>query len=347
MSVMDEKRRILIIGAGASGMSAALSAAKNGALVTVAEHNSEAGNKILITGNGRCNYTNTFVSPEHYRCNDKELIGSVLASFGYDDCIKLFKGLGIEPNVIHYRFDESGYVYPKDGGAALLRDALFKGCLDEGVSFLFNTDAVDLSIVKNEDVFNTSIGEFDAVIIASGSNAYPATGSDSSVYPILKQFDLGFKPFLPALCALYSKSPLLKELKGKRVEGSISLIIGEDKTYTAAGEIQFNEHSISGIPVMQLSGYAAGALKEKKSCRLIFEGNSFEIHRTAGFDRAQCCSGGIDTDEIIYETLESRRCSGIYFCGELIDAYGECGGYNLHFAWASGFVAGRSAALGK
>ena len=115
MNIMDKKRRILIIGAGASGMSAALSAAKNGALVTVAEHNSEAGKKILITGNGRCNYTNTFVSPEHYRCNDKKLIGSVLASFGYDDCIKLFKGLGIEPNVIHYRFDEKGLTVSQDG----------------------------------------------------------------------------------------------------------------------------------------------------------------------------------------------------------------------------------------
>lgn len=343
------QRNILIIGAGASGMAAALGAAENNALVTVAEHNSEPGKKLLITGNGRCNYTNTDVSAAHYYCRTPELIYSVLDSFDYNDCAAFFKKLGIEPDIRHYRFDESGYVYPEKGGAAAVRDALYRECIDAGVIFSFDTDAVSLSLKKNASgTFTSELGDFDAVIMASGSNAYPSTGSDSSVYPILKAFDLGFSGFMPALCALYSKSERLKELKGRRIEGHVKLINeNSGAAYEACGEVQFNEHSISGIPVMQLSGYASEAIKKGEHCILLFENECFDIYRTAGFDRAQCCRGGIDTAMIDPETLESRRTAGIYICGELIDVDGECGGYNLHFAWASGILAGRSAALGN
>ena len=359
------KPRILIIGAGASGMMAAHTAAKYGAIVTVIDHNSEAGKKLLITGNGKCNFTNTDVSPRHYHSSEFReeasklsyfrqderisLLRHVLEAFSYNDCISFFNGIGITEAVKYFRFDDTGYVYPECGAAAAVRDSLYNACNSLGVRFLFSTDAnaVNLQIPNDGGQLHSDIGEFEALIIAAGSNAYPLTGSDSSIYPFIKRLGFKFNTFLPALCALYSKDERLKELKGIRLEGEALLIIDESQCFNSYGEIQFNEHSISGIPVMQLSGIAAIALAEKKSCILRVGGHDFEIYRTAGFDRAQCCSGGISITDIYPDTLMSKHNKGIYVCGELIDIYGDCGGYNLHFAWASGYLAGKNAALNK
>ena len=365
---MAENNKILIIGAGASGLMAAFSAAINNASVTVIDHNAEPGKKLLLTGNGRCNYTNTDVSVKHYHSSSdteeskKEkdrLIGKLLDSFGFISCTELFKGIGITPNTVNYRFDDTGYIYPKSGGALAVRDALFKACLEHGVSFKFLTKAEDIDIeIYDKDLsgidadsmhdkrrsVHTAIGDFDSLIIAAGSNAYPLTGSDSSVYPLLKKLGVSFIGFLPALCALYSKDERLKALKGVRTEATVSLITDNALTYTSYGEVQFNEHSISGIPVMQLSGYAARALHQRKDCVLSIDGHDFKIHRTAGFDKAQCCSGGVSLSDIDFDTLRLKHCGNVYVCGELIDIYGDCGGYNLHFAWASGYTAGENAA---
>ncbi len=364
---------ILIIGAGASGMTAAYTAAKSGAEVTVIDHNSEAGKKILITGNGKCNYTNTDISPAHYHSSksidglfsdednateEKEsFISKVLSEFDFEAGINFFKNIGIEPAVRHFRFDESGYVYPHKGGAAAVRDALYNACINYGVDFKFSTSASEAKIdisdyIKASDKkasdtaarILTDIGIYDSLIIATGSNAYPVTGSDSSVYPLLKELGFKFNTFSPALCALYSKDKSLKELKGKRIDANAELLIDSRCRLSAYGEIQFNEHSISGIPVMQLAGCAARALAAEKSCELKVCGQLFKIHRTAGFDGAQCCSGGVSLSEVYPDTLMSKKLKNIYICGELLDICGDCGGYNLHFAWASGYLAGKSAA---
>lgn len=345
----DRNNRVLVIGAGASGMAAALTVSRHGADVTVIEHNSIPGKKLLITGNGRCNYTNTDISVQHYNCADSSFVKMILERFGYAECMDFFKGIGIEPKIVHYPFDDSGYVYPSDERAISLRDALYEAGISNGVKYVFDTGAERCGIKKQEGGFNSDLGIFDALVLASGSNAYPQTGSDSSLYPLIKELGLGFKTFTPALCALYSKDERLRELKGRRVKGSAALFIERKKIREYSGEIQFNEHSISGIPVMQLAGFAAPALKEKKTCVLktVFDGGSytFLINRTAGFERAQCARGGIPLEEIDPGTLQSSKVPGVYICGELLDIDGECGGYNLHLAWASGCIAGSSAAV--
>ncbi len=380
--------RILIIGAGASGLMAAISAAECGAEVTVLEHKQESGIKLALTGNGRCNYTNTHVSADKYHCDEtakRHFIETVLEQFGYEECIAFFKRLGIEPEIKHYSYDDSGYVYPKGLDAAEFRDVMYRAALERGVRFHFAVDdeaiaATVMSVLlRGAYEVGGHDAEYDSVIIASGSNAYPVTGSDSSIYPVL--MELGVKPyrFLPALCALYSKDELLRELKGRRIKSETVLRIGKTE-YRSCGEVQFNEHSISGIPVMQLSRYAAQALNEGEQISLSIDGHDYRIHRTAGFDRAQTCTGGIDTADIDPETMRYREslsarnacaenmdspcgasdtadstdCSfrndndsdsaNLYFCGEIIDIDGECGGYNLHFAWASGYIAGTAAA---
>ena len=420
--------KIMIIGAGASGLMAAISAAEHGAEATVLEHKSEAGIKLSITGNGRCNYTNTDVSVDRYYCDTKEkrlFVEAVLSQFGYEDCIAFFRRIGIEPEIRHYGYDESGYVYPRGMDAAGFCDVMHQAAVERGVKFLFDARDEDIAAAvrgsftaeneetkanhktrANADTDEALVHEtympkdtdrkayyypsenevehddrYDAVIIATGSNAYPATGSDSSIYPLLQE--LGVKPyrFLPALCALYSKDEHLSVLKGRRIKTEAVLKVS-DREYKSFGEVQFNEHSISGIPVMQLSHYAAKTLSEGVAVILSIDGHDYKIHRTAGFDRAQTCTGGIDTIDIDPQTMRYKRrmskndneaegaggtCSieeavvstdsngtfwncddkesiNLYFCGEIIDVDGECGGYNLHFAWASGYIAGRAAA---
>ena len=463
----NDARRILVVGAGAAGLAAAISAADCGAKVTVLEHKNEAGIKLSLTGNGRCNYTNTDVSVDKYNYEneaERKFVEEILKQFGYEDCIGFFRKIGIEPEIRHYSYDESGYVYPKGMNAADLRIVMYKAALEKGVKFRFSmADAEVIELVLksaahirasegnetgaatkasegNETIEATRVLEgnavkaaavalyagkanqeenaavgmrnhskpFDAVIIATGSNAYPVTGSDSSIYPVFKALGIKQKRFLPALCALYSKDPNLKEMKGRRIKSEAQLTIYEDgcepllhektirndtgsgsefysnkfgaeadsyevikggcvstdagcsiakgrskeskesracriySTYSAYGEIQFNEHSISGIPVMQLSRHAAKALSSGKKAVLSISGHDYEIYRTAGFDKAQTCTGGISTEDINPHTMRHKK--GLYFCGEIIDTDGECGGYNLHFAWSTGYIAGRAAA---
>ncbi|MBQ8933458.1 MAG: NAD(P)/FAD-dependent oxidoreductase [Lachnospiraceae bacterium] len=346
-------KNVTIIGAGASGLMAAVCAARAGARVTVLEHREEAGIKLSLTGNGRCNYTNTDIGPAHYHCSDPAFAESVLRNFGYQDAVRFFENLGIRPVIRHYDFDEFGYVYPEGMNAAGFRDAIFREAERLGVAFCFGLS--DDEVMRRAEAVIDEIGrkqERDsALILAAGSNAYPVTGSDSSIYPLIRKLGLDFHTFLPALCGLYSKDPLLKEWKGRRVRGEAVLLISEGqdpaREYRASGEIQFTEHSISGIPVMQLSRYAAIALKKGQRAFLTIrtdEQHTFEIYRTAGFDRAQVCSGGIDIAEIDPASMQIKKHPGIYVCGEMIDVDGECGGFNLHFAWASGHLAGLSAA---
>ncbi len=376
-------QRVLIIGAGAAGLMAAISAAENGASVTVLEHKSEPGIKLKLTGNGKCNYTNTKVSALGYHSSSgscKVFIEQVLKAFGYEDCISFFRRIGVNPEIIHYSFDDSGYIYPEGMKAPDLRDCLYQEALRLGVSFSFNTgDEAVIAAIENAAASNEY---YDSVIIAAGANAYPETGSDSSVYPALKRLGIRMNRFLPALCALYSKDEMLKSLKGRRVRAEVVLSIGNKysssacsnavstdagcnsintdgdccieadgiREYSCYGEIQFNEHNISGIPVMQLSGYAAIALNEGRTVSLSILGHSYSIHRTAGFNKAQVCTGGVDTafiDPATMQYTESAAVSAhgrIYFCGEITDINGDCGGYNLHYAWASGYIAGRAAA---
>lgn len=379
--------RVLVIGAGASGLMAALTAARNNADVTVFEHKSEAGIKLALTGNGRCNYTNTDAVADKYHGDEgaKVFAAKVLKHFGSEDTVRFFRELGIEPLVRHYAYDESGYVYPKDMNAVGFKDILLKAALDAGVKIYYGVEPDTLrtavrtvvgvgegcgciasgkvscdkignavfdvrdSTLKtsvNDDETYRGEAKFDSLIIATGSNAYPMTGSDSSIYPVLKEAGIEMHRFLPALCALFSKDEYLKVMKGRRVKTKAELKIFSEQLcsekYSCSGEIQFNEHSISGIPVMQLSRYAAIALSRGDKVVLSIDGHDYAIHRTAGFDRAQTCSGGVSTADIDPATMRYKD-SNIYICGELIDVDGDCGGYNLQFAWSTGYIAGNAA----
>ena len=455
-----DNKRIIIIGAGASGLMAAIWAARGGASVTVLEHGDRAGRKLLLTGSGKCNFTNMLLSKkrydsgmdeacrkrgpfseeacqaggpwsddagyaddpdtgafrkiimEHYH-GDPGFAASAIEAFDASDAVNFFKELGVEPAYRRYPYDEGIYVYPASMEAGSVLRALIDECERLGVHFVYNCEPKHIKKSLCWEI-ETSCGMFeaDAVIFAAGSNAAPKTGSDSSIYPIIKELEHDFSPFMPALCGLKIEAGALEMLKGVRTEAGVSLHVYSDNDmmlYQSRGEVQISSEGISGVCVMDISRYAAIALKrgydvelslrlmpwlseEKlrdyvKSCierdggkirpeilagalpiKLskyivkqsgLTEQDSFKaaqritellsdlrfrIKKTAGFDHSQAASGGVSTLQIDEITMESKLYKGIYFCGELLDVDGSCGGYNLQFAWSSGKIAGSAAA---
>ena len=396
---------IAIIGGGASGVASAIEAKRQSKKfgldlnVTVFEHFNKPAKKILATGNGRCNFTNTDLNISHYY-GDKELIENVLSS-DYSDTLEFFKSLGILP------YFENGRVYPRSEQASSIRDALLKTCEILNIKFRTECEIDEIEIVNNK--FKISNDEFDALIIATGGNSQKAQGSDGSGYKYLKAFSHKITDISPALSALNVSEKGFKDLKGLRIKGNFALYSGRKLLKEEFGEIQFTEQGLSGIPVLNISHFANNRknlfavidtcnefsekdlVKHFTECRykspalrteevlsgLIPQKLSYFIMKSAGikentsagkltdkdiealvlnlkqlefkidgvrdFDYSQVTSGGADSSDFNAKTLMSKKQSGLFACGEILNVNGDCGGYNLHFAWTSGRLAGASA----
>lgn len=403
------RRRIIIIGAGASGMTAAIMAARAGANVTILEHGERPGKKLLSTGNGRCNMTNLEQKKECYRCADENFPETVLGRFSVRDTLSFFEELGILPK------SRNGYIYPNSDQAISVLEALTQELKRLKVRLLSQCQVERVTKEEGEFVVTASLGVFrgDALILAAGSRAAPVTGSDGSGYDLAASFGHRLIPPLPALVQLRCEEKHYRQLAGIRTEARVGLYVGGKLLAQDEGELQLTDYGISGIPTFQISRYAAVALhrKQKVVVRIGFlprmteeevrslierrrksmEGRtaaqwmngllnsklSLVLLKLAGipekqrtetlspaqweqlfrqitayetrvcavnsFEQAQVCCGGVDTRQV-QPTLESKLVKGLYFCGEILDVDGICGGYNLQWAWSSGAVAGRQAA---
>ncbi len=400
-------KKVIIIGGGASGIMAAISAARKGAGVTLLEHMDRVGKKILSTGNGKCNYTNRVQDKSCYRGENPSFAWPVLKQFGFGDTLKFFLELGIYPK------EREGYLYPASGQASSVLDVLRMELSRLSVNVVTGADIKEIK--KNQRGFHieTSQGSFhgDACIIACGLKAFPKSGSDGSLFPHIEKLGHTFIDIVPALVQLKAKQSFFKSIAGIRSDISVELYVNQKLIARDRGEVQLTEYGISGIPVFQISRFAARALAEKKDTQAVLDFTPYlsmeelkeelnrrfyregakkdceealigffpkklipvllkeceiEIHKNAGilterelkklaeeikymrvtitgtkgFEHAQVCAGGVNTEEINPETLESKLVPGLYFAGEVIDIDGICGGYNLQWAWASGYVAG-------
>lgn len=414
------EQEIIIIGAGASGLMAAIAAARKGSRVLIIEHKEKAGKKILATGNGKCNYTNLVQTQECYRCDDSAFAMKVLSHFDYQKTIQFFEELGIFPR------ERNGYLYPNSEQAASIVQVLVMECERLKVLFRFNEKVTGLEIhphgykVITEDASKQQYKYLTTkVILAAGGCASPKLGSDGSGFILAKKLGHSIIKPLPALVQLKASNKYCKTLSGVRTTGIVTAY-NEDinnrtvKLAEEEGELVFTDYGISGIPILQISRFVAKALdkgdkvnltidffpqfdkktiinklmnrleqnkqknleemlvgflnhklnyillKEAKleperSCkdlklpaleRLATQLKEFNmtIIGTNSFDQAQVCTGGIPTSELCDVTMESRLRKGLYLTGELVDVDGTCGGYNLQWAWSSGFLAGSSAA---
>jgi predicted Rossmann fold flavoprotein len=176
--------KIAVIGGGASGLMAAIAAAKNGAQVSVYEKMNRVGKKILATGNGRCNYTNMNLSKECYHSNDLSLTDEVMNFFGLDKTLSFFEDLGIFPYV-----DEKGKVYPNSLQASSILDVLRYELKRLKVDEI--TDFKVTALRKNKGKFSiigSDTADADRVILATGGKASPQFGSDGMGYDLAKSF---------------------------------------------------------------------------------------------------------------------------------------------------------------
>ncbi len=403
-------KKVLIVGGGASGLMAAISAARAGASVTIMEQHKQVGKKILVTGNGRCNLTNVNQEKSNYRGGVPNFAAQVLQQFGMHDTLRFFTELGI------FTKNRNGYLYPYSDQASAVVEALRMEAEHRKVKLALNTEILDIE--KKEDKFLVKTEgwtyEGDTLILAAGSCAAPQTGSDGSGYGLAKRLGHRIVKPLPALVQLRSKDKVFEKLAGLRMDAEVTIVADEEMAARDKGEIQFTNYGLSGIPVFQVSRFAARALDEGEEVQAVldlmpvFAAKDFcmyldrrieqgayknaeqllvglfpkkmadclleragikkntkaaeltqaqrealiivckeftvDIYACNGFDQAQVCCGGVDTSEVDAKTLESIYVPGLYFAGEILDVDGACGGYNLQWAWSSGYVAGRYAA---
>ena len=404
-------RTVAVIGGGASGMMAAVTAASGGAHVILLEHKDRIGKKILSTGNGRCNFTNTHQEPICYHSEDPLFPWEVVERFNAQAVISFFLQMGV------YSKNRNGYIYPNSDQASAVLDA-FRMELDR-LKVEIRTGIECREIRPGKKGFTILTDQepvrADRVILCAGSKAAPATGSDGSGYDLAKKMGHRILPVLPALTALKCEEKFFKSIAGVRANGSVSIWSDGECIAKDTGEIQLTDYGISGIPVFQVSRYASQLLYEKKETDAVLDfmpdftkaqTNAFlraraqtrpdksaemfliglfhkklcdlwirlskiprqrkageltgdeiacltdlikdfrvRIRETNSYDKAQVCCGGIDTREVDPGTLESVYVPGLYFAGEILDVDGICGGYNLTFAWASGYVAGQAASV--
>lgn len=255
------EKRVLIIGGGASGLMAAIMAARNGAQVTLLEHNEKPGKKICATGNGKCNLTNLASPLDAYRGSCPDFVKGAFDIFSVQDTIRFFSELGI------YTVNKNGYLYPHSGQASSVVDVLLMEARYRKVKIKTNAHVTEVR--KKEDVWLAVtegwVYEGDALILANGSCASKISGADGSGYVLAEKLGHRIIPPLPALTALKCKGNFAK-WAGVRTEGAVTLCINGIPMKREQGELQLTEYGISGIPVFQLSRYAVRGIAE--DCRI-------------------------------------------------------------------------------
>lgn len=263
---MEKKPHIVIVGGGASGILAAVMAARKGVPVTILEQKEQVGKKILSTGNGKCNFTNSKMEPSHFRGEDVSIVPKVLQKFDTSDTLKFFSELGILPK------ERNGYYYPKSEQASAVQEVLIMELKRLRVNVCCNTKV--LAIQKKEKFYiRTSDKAYhaDAVILATGGKASPVLGSDGSGYTLAKSLGHSINPVVPALVQLHGKGTFFKMVSGVRTDAKIALYVNDTLLAEDTGELQLTNYGISGIPVFQISRYAALSLLEGKTPKAVLD----------------------------------------------------------------------------
>ena len=259
-------RKIIIIGAGASGLMAAIHAAGQGANVTILEQNDLPGRKLLATGNGRCNLTNLRQEPSCYRGDDPGFVSHALSFFSFRDTVRFFSSLGI------YTVNRDGYLYPRSGQASQVRDLLSMEAGERGVKIRCRTGVKSVE-KRPEGGFLVNVEGYsypcDALILANGSQASRIEGSGPSGYMFASSLGHRIINTVPALVPLVSREKI--NWHGVRTEGNLSLKVDDTTVSQASGELQLTSYGISGIPVFEISRFAAKALLEDRKVTLFID----------------------------------------------------------------------------
>ena len=403
------KTEIAVIGGGASGLMAAITAKKSGKEVIILERKDRILKKVLITGNGRCNITNVNANISNYFGKNISSVENILNRFTPQDTMDFFNELGIICNE-----ENRGKVYPLSGQASSVVDALrFEA---ERLGIKIETEFYVRKIEKDGfkfRIYSEDRKKIEAgrVILAAGGQSYPELGSNGSGFELAKELGHSVTRLSPSIVQLKTEKHQVKGLQGIKTDVAVTAYGDNKKICTYNGELLFTDYGISGNVVFNISfvmplyknvefeidfmekfdynelyeilkerkrilshltmeNYFNGMINKKlgqflskvsgieKLSKPVKDLNDSDIRKlctvlkkyrvkileTTGFKNAQVTAGGVSLDEVNTETLESKIVKGLYFSGEVLDVYGECGGFNLQWAWASGYIAGENAA---
>ena len=394
---------VCVIGGGAAGMLAALTAAENGHRVLLLERQSRVGRKLLATGNGRCNLSNYHVSPAHYH-GGAGFCDFALSQFDVGETLQYFASLGLLTVS-----EASGRIYPMSNMAGSVLDVLRYAL--ERPEIDLQTGQTVTAVRKMPEGFSvkTETDTFSArcLILAAGGAAGSKVGGGMDGYRLAKSLGHRCTALYPSLVQLKTDPTYPRALKGVKAQCGISICRGSQVLARNSGEVLFTEYGVSGPAIFDLSrSVSAGGsdltcllnffpdweeaevlhwLSQRQAAMAAHEASTLltgschtrlgqmicksagftnqraagltrddlrriarqathfalPITGTCGFDQAQVTAGGLDTSEFDPRTLQSRLVPGLYACGELLDIDGDCGGYNLQWAWSSGRLAGR------
>ena len=252
--------KVIVIGGGASGLMAAICAAKHGAEVTILERNNQLGKKLLATGNGKCNYWNEDQNIEHYHSANPELLSQIITITNQEKVLHLFDKLGIVPKI------KNGYYYPYANQAISLKASLENELKCLGVQ-LCNNELVKTIEKKNGRFYViTDIHTYtsDRIILSTGSKAAPKTGSDGNGYILAKKLGHHIISVLPSLTQVYGQDNYYKDWNGIRILAKLTLYENENLIKEEVGELQLTDYGISGVCTFNLSGIIAKGLNNHK-----------------------------------------------------------------------------------
>lgn len=267
---------VVVIGAGASGLACAICAARRKNKVTILERNSYVCKKILITGNGRCNYFNTDQSINHYHSSSNN-IDKIITKSNLDEVLSFFDSIGIVPRI------KNGYYYPYSNQAVSMKEALLTEAKLLNINIVTDYLVNKIEKVNKKFIINDEI-ECDNLILSTGSKAYPKTGSDGMGYDFAKKFGHTIIKPLPALVQLKSNEKYLKYLKGIRCDAKVSLYIDNKLLKEETGELQFTDYGISGICVFNLSYLVSRNIDDNKKIYVTINFLPF-LNKTCDFIR--------------------------------------------------------------
>ncbi len=260
---------ICVIGAGASGLMAALSAAKNGGRVTVLEAKEEAGKKILRTGNGKCNFTNTDMRYDYFNTDSPMFVKDCLKKFSEEDLILYFSRLGLLIK------DKNGYLYPYSEQARTIRDILLNELSTYGISVRTNS-YVNLLAYENGKYLVSIEGYkdrlcFDKIIMATGGKAGLLKKDRQNGYELLGRLGIPSTPLYPGLTRLNTVSSFSEDVDGVRMDAKVTLVTDGLECGYQYGEVLFRKGGISGICIFILSSLCKKALAAGKKVKLILD----------------------------------------------------------------------------
>ena len=402
--------QVIVIGAGAAGLMAAISAREAGAEVALLERTVDGGRKILISGGGRCNVLPSTAAPGRFVSESApSLLRSLLGAWPLTAQQRFFErdlaiALALE--------DGSGKLFPASNRARDVRDGLVARARACGIGLRFGSAVTAVERRGERWLVRTADGELAGtrVVIATGGLSVPKTGSDGFGLALARALGHVVQPTYAALTPLTDSPPKHAGLAGVSLPVRLDATSARERS-RAAGGFLFTHRGYSGPSVLDVSHVAVrsqwpgadlatvrvawtamdatawrtelaesrgrvsnavsrhlpqrlaemlvheagipddrtcGQLRREERTALVRALTEYVLPWTGdeGYRTAEVTGGGVALDEVHRGTLESRRTPGLYFCGEVLDAFGPIGGHNFSWAWSTGRTAGLAAAAG-